>query len=324
MWKMLIATKGKIVGLALLVLLPVFIVAGAGMLVEALQSGQKHQAAMGLVGLVFFGACSLAFMPSKKYVPGKTFQTYRNKKLSTQKAVKYGYGIVVFIAALLVILAPEKAVRVIGFGLLGISSIYVFSKSLKFHADIDFSTNEYLVSALGFSAGEKVLASYQNFYADDVKEGSNAFAVTATKLIVASFDGLAWRKLTRDFDQISHIGIIGGEEEKYFVKLKFGDGADVLLRIELFEKLTSNPLLVIRRLLETIDASLLGGIAALQAAPRRRVAVNSDIPVPTSEAFSPGADPASMAPKRNIELSPEVLIAIQNAEEVVSGRQLEI
>jgi hypothetical protein len=320
MWKMAMATKGKVTALVVLAFVPVFIVGGAWMFLEGLQNGQNRQAAMGLFCVVFFGACTLLFAPSKKYIPGKTFQGYRNKKLSSQTAINYGYGIIVFISAVFVAFAPKNALSAIGYGVAGIFGLYVLSKSLKFHADIDYSTNEYLATELGFPVGEKIQVSYQNFDADEVDVGSNAFAASATKLIVASFDGHLWRKLSRELNQISHIGIIGDENQNYFVKLQFNDGADVLLRIGLYEKLTSSPILVIRMLLETIDASLLSGSGASQTTQRRRVVVNSGTPAESSK----NVVPASMAPVRNIEVDPGVLNAIRDAEEVVPGRKLEL
>ncbi|MNG95168.1 hypothetical protein D3C79_541960 [compost metagenome] len=216
--------------------------------------------------------------------------------------------------------APKDALSAIGYGIAGIFSLYVLSKSLKFHADIDYSTNEYLATELGFPVGEKIQVSYQNFDADEVNVGSNAFAASATKLIVASFDGHHWGTLSRDLNQISHIGIIGDENQNYFVKLQFNDGADTLLRIGLYEKLTSSPILVIRRLLETIDASLLSGSGASQSTQRRRVVVNPGNPTESSKNVAP----APMAPARNIEVVPGVLNAIHDAEEVVPGRKLEL
>lgn len=324
LWKMMMITKGNKTGFAVLASLPVFIVAGAWMFLEGLQSGQKRQAAMGLICLVFFGACALLFVPSKKYIPGKTFQGYRDKRLSTKTALNYGYGIIVFIFVVFVVLAPEYALKAIVFGLIGIFSLYALSKSLKFHADVDFSTNEYLATALGFPVGDKILVSYQNFDADKLEVGSNAFAATATKLIVAWFDGHLWEKLSRDLKQISHIGIVGDENQNYFVKLQFDDGADVLLCMGLYERLTSNPTLVIRRLLEAIDASLLGGSGASQVTQRRRVVVDSGTPDSTSHVIAAEAALASMPSTRNIEISPNVLIAIRNAEEIVPGRKLEL
>ncbi|MFK0089713.1 hypothetical protein ACIQUS_20740 [Pseudomonas sp. NPDC090755] len=320
MWKMIMATQGKIMALVVLAFIPVFIVGGAWMFLEGLQTGQNRQAAVGLVSVVFFGTGILFFAPSKKYIPGKTFLAYRNKKLSSQTAINYGYGIIVFISAVCVAFALEDALSTIGYGISGIFSLYVLSKSLKFHADVDFSTNEYLATELGFPVGEKIQVSYQNFDADDVDVGSNAFAASATKLIVASFDGHRWGKLSRDLNQISHIGITGDERQNYFVKLQFNDGADALLRIGLYEKLTSSPILVIRKLLETIDASLLSGSGASQTTQRRRVVANAGTPTESSKNVAP----ASMAPVRNIEVAPGVLNATEEAEKVAPGRKLEL
>lgn len=321
---MMIVTKGKMIGVTALVFLPIFIVTGAAMFLEGVQKGQAHDAVMGLVVLLFFGACGLLALPSKKYVPAKIFWLYRNKKFSTQKAINYGYGIIIIFLAVFMILSPKQMIQIVVSGLAALYGLYVFSKSLKFHADVDFSTNEYLANALGFPVGEKILVSYQNFDADDVEVGSNAFAATATRLVLASFDGRSWKKLSRDLDQISHIGIIGNENQSYFVKFIFNDGVDALLFIGLYEKLTSNPVLVVRKLLEAIDASLLGTRGAPLAASRRRVAVNPHVPDSTSSVVAPETAVATAAPARNIELTSDVLTAIQNAEEFVPGRRLEL
>ncbi|MCU0092617.1 MULTISPECIES: hypothetical protein [Pseudomonas] len=317
-------TKGIIIGLFLLATIPAFIAASVWMFVVSLQSGQIREAMIGFIGLVFFGAGAILFGPSKKYVPGKTFKMYRNKKFSTKKYINYGYVITVLIFAGFIVLSPKDALKSIGYGLIAVYAIYIYSKSLKFHADVDFSTNEYLATALGFSAGEKILLSYQNFDADEVKAGSNAFAATATKFIVASFDGNGWTKLSKDLNQLSGIGIIGKDSQSYAMKLEFNDGVDALFYIGLYDKLTSNPLMVIRGLLETIDASLLNDSGAPQATKRRRVVVNADTSNPISENVPADAPLAAGAPARNIEVAPHVLNAIQNAEETVSGRRLEI
>ncbi|MGY2440302.1 hypothetical protein [Pseudomonas sp. SDO52101_S400] len=317
-------TKGKIIGLLLLATLPAFIAGGAWMFVEGLQKGLINQAIMGFIAMAFFGAGTILFAPSKKYVPGKTFSMYRNKKFSTKTYVNYGYGIIVLIFVVFAVLSPKDALKSIGYGLVAIYGLYVYSKSLKFHADVDFSANEYLATALGFSAGEEILLSYQNFDADEVKAGSNAFAATATKLIVASFDGNAWAKLSKDLNQLSRIGIIGNDSQTYAIKLEFNDGIDALLYIGLYDKLTSNPFMVIRGLLETIDASLLSDSSAPQTTKRRRVVVNSDTSAAISENVSTDATLAAGAPVRNIEVAPDVLNAIQNAEVTVSGRRLEL
>jgi hypothetical protein len=54
------------------------------------------------------------------------------------------------------------------------------------------------------------------------------------------------------------------------------------------------------------------------------VVVNSGTPTSISKIIAPETALASMPPMRNIEVAPDVLIAIQNAEEVVPGRRLEL
>lgn len=320
MWKMVMTTRGKATALVLLAFIPVFIVGGAWMFIQGLQNGQHRDAVIGLICAVFFGVCALLFTPSKKYIPGKTFQSYRSKKLSSQIAINYGYGIIVFISACCVVFVPEYRINSVIYGLASLFSLYILSKSLRFHADVDFSTNEYLATELGFPAGEKIQLSYQNFSADYAETGSNAFAASATKLIVASFDGHAWSTLSRDLNQISDIGIIGDKNQSYFVKLQFNDETDTLLHIGLYEKLTSSPILVIKKLLETIDANLMGAGSAPQPRQRRRVVTNAGTPTEGPKAVAPG----STAPARNIEVVPPVSTAAQAAEDVVPGRKLEL
>ncbi len=312
-------SRGKKKGIALLASLPVFIVTCVWVFLDALQNGETRRAVMAVIGLVYFAALTRLFTPSRKYIPGKTFRFYRNKKLTTKKAINYGYGVTVLVFVMFAVLVPKYMVSAIGYGAISLGGLYAVSKSLKFHADVDFSTNEYLTTALGFSVGEKILVSYQDFDTDDVRAGGKAFAATATKLIVAWFDGAVWSKLSRDLNQISHIGVMSDQHNDCFVKLQFNDGADILLRIGL-ERSTSSPILVVRRLLETIDASLLPGSDASQTVQRRRVVVDSATPTELSKNVAP----EPMAPVRNIELAPDVLNAIQRAEEVAPGRRLEL
>lgn len=310
--------------LFVLATLPPFLGCCAWLFVKGLQDGDIRQTIIGFVATAFFGFCTILFAPSKKYVPGKTFSFYRSEKIRKKKYINYAYLVTVLIFSVLVVVSPKDALKAIGGGLIAVYGIYIYSKSLKFHSDVDFSTNEYLVTALGFSAEEKILLSYQNFDAEEFKAGSNAFAATATKLIVASFDGNEWTKQSNDLNQLSGIGIVGKDSESYAIKLEFSDGADAWLYIGLYDKLTSNPLMVIRGLLEAIDASVLCDSGAPQIAKRRRVVVNSDTSNPISENVPADATLAVGAPARNIEVVPDVLNAIRNAEETVSGRRLEI
>ncbi|PYC36257.1 hypothetical protein [Pseudomonas protegens] len=321
LWKMFIETKGKAYGLAIIATLPVLCAGGALVFLEGLQSGKTRTAIFGLITLCFFGLGTvITFIPGRKYIPGKSFTGYRSKQAKVQKFVKHGFWVIILLAIGLTLIIPSKYI-VISLSTIGaLISLYHYSKSIKFHEDIDFSTNQYLASSLQIVPGEKVLASYQNFYDDDIQRGSNAFIVTATKLIIASFDGEHWEKLSRELNQITHIGIVGNESETYFVKLVFGDGTDALLRIGLYEKLTSTPALIIKRLLEVIDSSLLGDHSAAKASQRRRVIA----PQGAIQAPTPPVESETAAPPRNIEISPPTLNDIRNAEEIKPGRKLEL
>ncbi|MGC5702288.1 hypothetical protein J4P02_19000 [Pseudomonas sp. NFXW11] len=322
LWKMFIETKGKARSLAILAMLPVFVAGGVLAFLEGLQSGRTKTAVLGLIGVIFFGlAAVIIFIPGRKYAPGKSFTGYRSKQAKVQKLIKYGFWILPLLAIGLILILPSNYIFISANTVIASIGLYHWSKSIKFHEDIDFSANQYLASSLGIAPGEKALVSYQNFYDDDIQRGSNAFIASATKLIIASFNGNHWEKLSRDLNQITHIGIIGNESQTYYVKLIFDDSTDVLLSIGLYEKATSNPALTIKRLLEVIDSSLLGENSAPQTSQRRRVIAIQDTPQAQT---SPTDSNTSTPPLRNIELSSTTLNNIKNAEEIKPGRKLEL
>nr|WP_243433749.1 hypothetical protein [Pseudomonas sp. 50_B] len=314
-------TKGRAYGLAIIATFPVLCTGGALAFLEGLQTGKTRTAILGLITVILFGlGAVITLTPGRKYIPGKSFTGYRSKQAKVQKLIKHGFWIIILLAAGLTLIIPSRYI-IISLSTIGaLTSLYHYSKSIKFHEDIDFSTNQYLASSLQIVPGEKVLASYQNFHDDDIQRGSNAFIVTATKLIIASFNGEHWEKFSRELNQITHIGIVGNESETYFVKLIFDDGTDALLRIGLYEKLTSTPALVIKRLLEVIDSSLLGDHSAAKASQRRRVIA----PQSATQAPTPPVKSETAATPRNIEIAPTTLNDIKNSEEVKSGRKLEL
>ncbi|XSS64476.1 hypothetical protein ACP9OK_05745 [Pseudomonas sp. B11] len=321
LWKMLIETKGKVYGLAIAATSPVLCAGGALMFLEGLQIDKARTATLGLITAIFFGlGAVITFIPGRKYIPSKSFSGYRSKQAKIQKLVKYSLWAIILLAAGLIFITPSSYI-VISLSTIGaLITLYHYSKSIKLHEDIDFSANQYLASSLQVVPGEKVLASYQNFHDDDIRRGSNAFIITATKLIIAFFDGERWEKHSRELNQITHIGIVGNESQTYFVKLIFDDGTDALLHISLYEKLTSAPALIIKRLLEVIDSSLLGDHSAAKASQRRRVIV----PQGAIQPPIPSVEPETAVPPRNIEISAATLNDIKNAEEIRPGRKLEL
>ncbi|WP_040064749.1 hypothetical protein [Pseudomonas batumici] len=320
LWKMIMETKGKVVGLFILAMIPVLTAGGIGVFLDGLQNGKNGSAALGLLGALFFGAAVVLFIPQRKYIAGKSFVAYRSKQLLAQKSVKYGYWIVALFAIVFLLLDPSRIVLVGASTITAFAGFYALSKSLKFHEDVDYSANEYLASSLGINTGEKALASYQNFDADNIQRGSNAFVATATQLVVATFNGEYWEKLSRPLNQITRIGIIGDEDNSHCVKLIFNDGSGTLLRIGLHEKLTSSPSLVIKRLLEVIDANLLGADAAPKAPQRRRVVLTDD----TTPSQTSTLEPETSTAARDMELAPAPSSDAKNAEVARSGRKLEL
>lgn len=321
LWKMFMETKGKAYGLAIITTLPVLCAGGALAFLEGLQTSETKTAILGLITVIFFGlGAAIMFIPGRKYIPGKSFTNYRLKQSKVQRLIKHGFWIIILLAAGLIFIIPSSYIFISLSTISILISLYYYSKSIKCHEDIDFSANQYLASSLQIALREKVLASYQNFYDDNIQRGSNAFMVTATKLIIASFDGEHWEKISRELNQITHIGIIANESESYFVKLIFDDGTDALLLISFYEKLTSIPALIIKRLLEVIDSNLLGNNSAAKASQRRRVIA----PQGATQAPTPPVESESAATPRNIEISPTTLNDIKNAEEIRPSRKLEL
>lgn len=318
---MLIETKGKAYGLAIITTFPVLCTGGVLVFLEGLQTGKTRTAILGLITVIFFGlGAVITFIPGRKYIPGKTFTGYRSKQAKVQKLIKQGFWVIILLAIGLTLIIPSRYILISLTTIGTLISLYHYSKSIKLHEDIDFSTNQYLASSLQIVPGEKVLASYQNFDDDDIQRGSNAFIVTATKLIIASFDGEHWGKISRELNQITHIGVIANESERYFVKLIFDDGTDALLLISFYEKLSSAPVLIIKRLLEVIDSNLLGNNSAAKASQRRRVIA----PQGATQAPTPPVESETAATPRNIEISPITLNDIKNAEEIRPSRKLEL
>lgn len=319
LWKMLIDKEGKARGLAILATLPIFIATGALAFINGLQTGRIGSALVGLMGVIFFGlAAVILFTPTNKYIPRQSFIGYRSTQAKAQKSIKYAALTLPLLAIGLSLLMPSIYISIIAITTTALIIFYQISKSIKRHEDIDFSTNLYLVSSLGIDPGEKALASYQNFSTDNIRRGSNAFVATANKLVIASFNGKFWEKLSRDLNQITQIGIIADRTETHHIKLIFDDGTDAVLRIQLDNKSTSNPKLIIKRLLEVIDNKLLGENTAKTASISRQAITAEDTAPPKT------SNPKTLEVARSIEIAQTILNDIKNAKEIMPGRKLEL
>ena len=98
-------------------------------------------------------------------------------------------------------------------------------------------------------------------------------------------------------------------------KLKFADHTSLGLKMELMDKLTSNPVLFVRCFLNALDSSILG--ESVVTSRRRRI---------TTDASQPHAEPAQedTAEFRKIDLSPSDLSGLSASEKYAPGRQIEL
>lgn len=284
--------------------------------------------AYSILGLIFFGLGGYFVIfgigKAKKYRPGKTWSAWRKDGAWHQRLAKIVFISVPCVALVVLIIAPESAMRWIWGVPLILVSTYVFLKALPHHEDVDFSANQYLIDALGIDLNEKVLVSYQNFTSENVKRGSSVVAVTPLHIFYAGFDGTHWIKLKRSLREISGIGITAKDEQAVVLKLAFDDKTSATIKLELYERLTSSPALVVKRLLEALDSCLLGSSIHGAGNKRRRQIVQPADHNLAKEKVS-GINAKSIRDSgRRIDLSPAILGALERATEVAPGRKLEL
>ena len=130
----------------------------------------------------------------------------------------------------------------------------------------------------------------------------------ADNQLFSNSETLALNKL---FNQIEKIGIIQNEYNSY-LKLIFSDMTSIGLKLELYEKITKTPQLFIKQFLSTLDTSLLG-YDLVSSNSRRRISNEN-----SSAVNNYGHQ------TRSIEINPTLVSELKLAEEIKSGRILEI
>lgn len=192
---------------------------------------------------------------------------------------------------------------------------YLYSKSLKVHADIDYTANELLSEVIGLNIDEKIVASYQNFDSSKPKQkkDDNLIVVTNRKIFFAVYNGTNWMTLNKLLSEVEKIGIARNDVNSY-LKLIFADNTSLGLRLDLHEKITTTPQLFVKQFLNTLDASLLG-YDVVSNNSRRRVSISNENIAETNK---------SGKQSRNIELNPTLVSELKASEEIKSGRILEI
>ncbi len=317
------SSKFWLAGYALIAMVPIFIISGIWISLTAASSGDYKGAAMGIICIIFFGF-ALVFSFSRSYIPGKSFAWVRGDINSMKK--RYNLGIASLLAIIVVFsfLDPRSTIRNVLLGSWGIYTFYGMRKSLKVHADVDYAANQTMAITLGIPINEKALLSYQNFDSVNPKPGSNLFIVTALRLVAATYDGRQWQKMTRNLDQIRRIGFLGSDNGTGFsVRLVFDDNSAALLRMNVFDKLTSSPHMIAKKFLDILDHSLERSPSVEGRLKRRRVSVDQP-PPPQPEEHPAQALLSEAKEARVLEISSNVPASLASAIEIPSGRTLEL
>ncbi|MBQ8365595.1 MAG: hypothetical protein IJX41_06915 [Bacteroidaceae bacterium] len=292
-----------------------------------LNVAESIQLVMGGLFFLSFATLFLYFCikGDSDYVPGKSFRWSRitrdgQMKLSIWSVVLMGLlSIYLFICGRWGGLAQSLGALVL---------IYYFINSLKIHEDVDYVTNQAMEEMLGVDIDEKVCASYQNFDNTRKKQrkGDNLFVVTNRKVFYATYNGTSWMILKRQLQELKKIGWVGSAHSagKSKLYLEFIDNSSVCIRMDMMEKLTSNPSLFFKQFLNVLDAYV-SGYDLVKNNSRRRVSVT---PITNNtaktEEMNTYTQTANNARKVNLELSESVIAQIKTGDEITGGRKIEL
>lgn len=267
-----------------------------------------------LISLLVISSCFLWIkwiIAGGKYRPGKSFYWWR----LTKEKMLLIYKIVAVIVVVICILLLIYEFKLSGLVTLVVVlvALYYVPKSFMAHEDVDYVANQELADIVGMEVDEKVQASYLK---KDI-----IFLLTDKKILFAYQEDNNWSVLNKRIADISTIGVytpmmMGSifNTDLYFL-LMFTDSTSVELKMDLGNKLTSNPDLFFKKFLITLDAFLLGKTDE-KIASRRRVSVNND-PKPS---VSDNYEGTSV---RTIDISDTILRNLRDATQIESGRTLE-
>ena len=295
--------------------IPIFVIGSLFMAYKGMENGEFINVFYGIVGAVLFGAVGISLFRGGEYKPGKSFFYERMNKEKLSKLVIYMAIALSIFCLSLFLLDGKQGMRTIGYCITGFVGLYYWSKSIKFHEDIDYEANEFIAELIGLNVDEKIVASYQNFDSAKAKrkKNDNLIIVTNRKIFFAVFTETNWMTLNKLLSEVVKIGIARNDVNSY-LKLVFADNTSLGLRLDLYEKITTTPQLFIKQLLSTLDASILG-YDVVSSNSRRRVSIsNENAPVANN----------SSNQTRSIELNPTLVSEFKSSEEIKSGRNLEI
>ena len=267
-----------------------------------------------LVFIMGVGA-SIVLFSGGDYKPEKSFWFWRQSKEKMTKINKYATigGVIIFLLKSLYEFEIRDVFYLIGM----LSALYYTLKSFSVHEDVDFAASMEVSDLLGMELDEKIQASYLNFdLSDKPSNGSNIMLLTDKKVLFAFFDGTKWQLLNKYLKDIIKIGTVGSTSSSFFWVIEFIDNTSLSLHMNLYDKLTSNPYLFLKKFLTTLDAVVLGKTDE-KIASRRRVSVNNE-PVSSVSINDEGLE------VRKIDISDTILGNLRNATPIEPGRVIEL
>lgn len=276
----------------------------------------------GFVGVGVFILRSSTSQKGTEYISGKSFQGYRGN----DKKIIISYKILLWSG---IILTPTLLImRYWQPGFAALSAIFIGYYGLiskKAHGDIDWVAIEILRGARLITE-EKVYASYMNFDPSERKPGKKGdavFGVLSDSMVILFTDGKGWKALKKKFSQITEVGIFPSSPNgnNIFILIRFMDGDQYKLKLDLFLKLTTEPQTFVRYFLETLDNFLMPADTDKATTRRRRVVEEQSGPSSDASTAPQQASPSA----RQLELAEGTLKEINNV--VVppkGGRALEL
>lgn len=259
------------------------------------------------------------------YIPGKSFKFYRITKEKQRKLAIWSV-ILCGILSIFNLIGGHWSLLCYSVGALFV--LYYFIMSLKIHEDVDYVTNQAMEEMLGADIDEKVCASYQNFNNASKKQrkGDNLLVVTNRKIFYATYNGCTWMILKRQLEELKKVGFVNSTSStsECILVLEFSDESSICLKMDIMDKLTSNPNMFFKQFLNVLDAYVSGYDIAKNKS-RRRVSVGeaSNNTIKTEEIIVSNQMPNN-ARKINLELDEYILAQIKVGDEITSGRKIEL
>lgn len=288
---------------------------------------------------------------NKKYEPGKSFKylRYSSKKIESinkRRALIFKILLAVFLTVVVfgvtTYVVTNTSINSKKVGKWGGQIIFVaFAslyypikaaiKAIKIHENVDYVAITSYEKFIDLEIDEKVIASYQNFNVTDskYKDGYYILLVTSRRLYFASYKQKAWRSILKRLDEIQAISISNGffigAIAKRNLQLRFEDNTSLSIWMDMRKKLTSNPDLFLKCLLETIDTMLCGDNETTRARRRRTVSEidSHESTKAEKKILETKTQDVTIQSGRELDLS-SLLNDIKDAESYAIGRHIEL